>query len=168
MFNQHAPSHYHNGSRSGPLLSNGSRLLSNAIPSPKPTLISHAFSNLDHPLRCPRTSSFVSPEDSGSPSPVSGAWNPLLQQEFREDFCKFLIAARLAQNTANNPLVCLFIDKWIPSAIVPDHRTLSGPILDREAGKVEEKLKLKLKGRKATLQTDGSKDWRNPFAACCR
>jgi hypothetical protein len=49
------------------------------------------------------------------------------------------------------------VEKWIPGAIVPDRQTLSGPILDREAGKVEEKLKLKLKlkGRKATFQTDG-------------
>jgi hypothetical protein len=42
--------------------------------------------------------------------------------------------------------------------MVPDHRMLSGPILDREAGKVEDKLKLKLKGRKATFQMDG---WKN-------
>ena len=42
--------------------------------------------------------------------------------------------------------------------MVPDRRTLSGPILDREAGKVEDKLKLKLKGRKATFQTDR---WKN-------
>jgi hypothetical protein len=52
----------------------------------------------------------------------------------------------------------LFVEKWIPGAIVPDRRTLSGPILDREAGKVEERLKLKLTGRKATFQTDG---WKN-------
>ena len=52
----------------------------------------------------------------------------------------------------------LFVEKWIPGAIIPDRRTLSGPILDREAGKVEDKLKLKLKGRKATFQTDG---WKN-------
>jgi hypothetical protein len=41
---------------------------------------------------------------------------------------------------------------------VPDHQTLLGPILDQEAGKVEDKLKLKLKGQKATFQTDG---WKN-------
>ncbi|KAF8345223.1 hypothetical protein F5887DRAFT_836824, partial [Amanita rubescens] len=85
-------------------------------------------------------------------------WDPHLQQEFGEDFCKLLIATRSAWNTANNPQVRLFVDKWIPGAIVPDRRTLSGSILDREAGKVEEKLKLKLKGRKATFQTDG---WKN-------
>lgn len=127
-------------------------------PAPSPLLLATPLVSLDRPLKRHRTSSFVSPEDSGSPSPVSGAWNPLLQQEFGEDFCKFLIATRSAWNTANNPQVRLFVDKWIPGAIVPDRRTLSGPILDREAGKVEEKLKLKLKGRKATLQTDG---WKN-------
>ncbi|KAF8269571.1 ribonuclease H-like domain-containing protein [Lactarius quietus] len=52
----------------------------------------------------------------------------------------------------------LFIEKWIPGAIIPDRRTLSGHILDREAGKVEDKLKLKLRGRKATFQTDR---WKN-------
>ncbi|KAF8270666.1 ribonuclease H-like domain-containing protein [Lactarius quietus] len=52
----------------------------------------------------------------------------------------------------------LFIEKWIPGAIIPDRRTLSGPILDCEAGKVEDRLKLRLKGRKATFQTDG---WKN-------
>jgi len=41
---------------------------------------------------------------------------------------------------------------------VPDRRTLSGPILDREAGKVEEKLKVRIKDQKATFQTDG---WKN-------
>jgi hypothetical protein len=59
---------------------------------------------------------------------------------------------------AHNPQVRLFVEKWIPGAIVPDRRTLSGPILDREAGKVDERLKLKLKGRNATFQTDG---WKN-------
>ena len=37
---------------------------------------------------------------------------------------------------------------------MPDRRTLSGPILDQEAGKVEEKLKLKLRGRKATFHVE--------------
>ena len=42
--------------------------------------------------------------------------------------------------------------------IVPDHQSLLGPILDQEAGTVEEKLKLKLRGWKATFQTNG---WKN-------
>ncbi|KAI9450427.1 hypothetical protein BJY52DRAFT_1100490, partial [Lactarius psammicola] len=85
-------------------------------------------------------------------------WSPLLQQDFGEDFCKLLIATRSSWNTAHNPQMRLFVEKWIPGAIIPDRHTLSGPILDREAGKVEEKLKLRFKGRKATFQTDG---WKN-------
>jgi hypothetical protein len=100
----------------------------------------------------------MNPEGSGLSSPVIRPWNQLLQQEFGEDFCKLLIATRSAWNTAHNPQMKLFVDKWIPGAIVPDRRTLSGPIFDREAGKVEERLKLKLKGRNATFQTDG---WKN-------
>ena len=100
-------------------------------------------------------SSFTAGPD-GSLNFLERLWNPSLQQEFGEDFCKFL--TRSSWNTANNPQTRLFVEKWISGAIVPDRRTLSGPILDREAGKVEEKLKLKLKGRKATFQTDG---WKN-------
>lgn len=127
-------------------------------PMPSPLLLSTPLVNIDRPTKRPRTSSFMNPDGSGSSSPVARVWNPHLQQEFGEDFCKFLIATRSAWNFASNPQVHLFFDKWIPGAIVPDRRTLSGPILDREAGKVEEKLKLKLKGRKATFQTDG---WKN-------
>jgi hypothetical protein len=101
-------------------------------------------------------SSFTSPD--GSQGLTGRVWNPPLQQEFGEDFCKLLIATRSSWNTAHNPEMRLFVKKWIPGVIVPDRRTLSGPILDREAGKVEDKLKLKLKGRKATFQTDG---WKN-------
>jgi hypothetical protein len=112
------------------------------ISSPKPSLIVRPLTNFRPLTKRPRTSSL----------------NPLLQQEFGEDFCKLLIATRSSWNTAQNPQMRLFVDKWIPGAIVPDRRTLSGPILDREAGKVEEKLKLKLKEWKATFQTDG---WKN-------
>jgi hypothetical protein len=136
-------------------------------PAPSPLLLSAPLVNLERPPKRPRTSSFgavPSPlaegSGSGSSSPVTRPWNQLQQQEFGEDFCKLLVAIRSAWNIANNPQMRLFIDnlKWIPGAIVPDRRTLSGPILDREAGKVEEKLKLKLKGRNATFQTDG---WKN-------
>jgi len=95
----------------------------------------------------------MSTEGSGSSTPVTAAtvWNPSLQQEFGEDFCKLLIATCLSWNMAHNPQVRSFVGKWIPGMIVPDCQTLSGSILDREARKVEEKLKLVLKGRKATL-----------------
>lgn len=129
--------------------------------SPSPLLLSTPLLNIDRPLKRARLSSrspsFTSLQDS--PQTLIGrAWNPPLQQEFGEDFCKLLIVTRSSWNTAHNPQVRLFVDKWIPGAIVPDRRTLSGTILDREAGRVEDKLKLKLKGRKATFQTDG---WKN-------
>lgn len=133
-------------------------------PVPSPLLLSTPLLNLERPPKRPRTTSFNAPsplglaEGSGSSSPVTRSWNPAVQQEFGEDLCKLLIATLSAWNIAHNPQLRLFFDKWIPGAIVPDRRTLSGPILDREAGKVEEKLMLKLKGRKATFQTDG---WKN-------
>ena len=132
-------------------------LIASATPSPVPSplMLSAPLLNLERPQKRPRTSSLAAQGPDGSPSLVGRVWNPPLQQEFGEDFCKLLIATRSSWNTAHNPQVRLFVEKWIPGAIVPDRRTLSGPILDREAGKVEEKLKLKLKGRKATFQTDG-------------
>jgi len=132
-------------------------VLATPSPAPSPLLLSAPLLTFDRPPKRPRTSS-LNPEGSGSSSPFGRAWNPLLQQEFGEDFCKLLVATRSSWNTAQNPQMRLFVNKWIPGAIVPDRRTLSGPILDREAGKVEERLKLKLRERKATFQTDG---WKN-------
>ena len=107
-------------------------------PVPSPLLLSAPLLNFERPptRKRPRTSSFASTDESSTASPVAKPWSPSLQREFGEDFCKLLIATRSAWNTANNPQVCLFFEEWIPGAIVPDRRTLSGPILDREAGKV--------------------------------
>ena len=125
-------------------------------PCPSPLLLSAPLLNFERPPKCTRVTSFTCPEDSQSPT--GRVWSPSLQQEFGEDLCKLLIATRSSWNTAHNPQMQLFVEKWIPGAIIPDRRTLSGPILDQEAGKVEDKLKLKLKGWKATFQTDG---WKN-------
>ena len=125
-------------------------------PCPSPLLLSAPLLNFKRPPKCTRVTSFMCPEDSQSPT--GRVWSPSLQQEFGEDLCKLLIATHSSWNTAHNPQMQLFVEKWIPGAIIPDCHTLSGPILDREAGKVEDKLKLKLKGWKATFQTDG---WKN-------
>lgn len=93
-----------------------------------------------------------------SPLSAKAPWTPALQMEFGEDMCKLLIAIRAPWNAANNPQMRMFIQKWVPGAVVPDRRTLSGPILDREAAKVEDKLREKLSGRLATFTTDG---WKN-------
>ena len=131
--------------------------LATLSPMPSPLLSSTPMLHIEQPMKCSRVSSFTMAPDSSS-NLVDRVWNPSLQQEFGEDLCKLLIATRSSWNMAHNPQMRLFVEKWIPGAIVPDRRTLSGPILDREAGKVEEKLKLKLRGRKATFQTDG---WKN-------
>ena len=119
-------------------------------PLPSPLLLSTSLTN----FKRKRTSSTF--EDS--PLSSKPSWTPATQSEFGEDMCKLLIAIRAPWNSANNPQMHLFVQKWIPSAVVPDRRTLSGPILDREAAKVEDKLKVKLKGRLATFMTDG---WKN-------
>ena len=126
-------------------------------PAPSPLLFAPPLPTFDRPPKRLRTSS-LNPDGPGLSSPVTKGWNPLTQQEFGEDFCKLLIATQSSWNTAQNPQVRIFFEKWLPGAVIPDRRTLSGPILDREAEKVEEKLKLKIKGRKATFQTDG---WKN-------
>ena len=76
-----------------------------------------------------------------SPLSAKVPWTPAFQTEFGEDMCKLLIAIRAPWNAANNPQMRMFIQKWVPGAVVPDRRTLSGPILDREAAKVEHQEK---------------------------
>jgi hypothetical protein len=123
-------------------------------PSPLPSPLLLPMSVITEPLpKRKRTSSIY--EDS--PLSTKAPWTPALQSEFGEDMCKLLIAIRAPWNAANNPQMQLFAQKWVPGAVVPDRRTLSGPILDREAAKVEEKLKAKLSGRLATFTTDGWK-----------
>ncbi|KAG6907622.1 hypothetical protein DXG01_008158 [Tephrocybe rancida] len=97
--------------------------------------------------------------DLGASSPVIPiAWNSGLQEEFNTDLCRMLVSTKSAWNLVHNVELRLFFNKWIPGSVVPDLRTLSGPVLDKEAARVEDKLKQKLQGKKATLQTDG---WKN-------
>lgn len=93
-------------------------------------------------------------------SPIYGyqPWTPEMQADFGSDLCRMMIAIRASWNSASNPELRMFFEKWVPGAKVPDRRTLSGPILDREAAKVDEKMKQKLHGELATLTTDG---WKN-------
>ena len=101
-----------------------------ATPSPMPSpLLLAPIPNIERPQKRSRVSSFTAGPD-GSLNLVERVWNSSLQQEFGEDFCRLLIATRSSWNTANNPQMRLFVEKWIPGAIVPDCRTLSGPILD--------------------------------------
>ncbi|KAL6307742.1 ribonuclease H-like domain-containing protein [Sparassis latifolia] len=52
----------------------------------------------------------------------------------------------------------LFMKKWVPGAKVPDRRSLSGTYLDRAVAEVEERTKIKVRGKVATRQCDG---WKN-------
>jgi hypothetical protein len=61
--------------------------------------------------------------------------------EFGEDLCKLLIAIHAPWNAVNNPQMQLFVQKWVPGAVVPNQQTLLGSILDQKATKNEEKLK---------------------------
>lgn len=111
------------GSSQIPYMSGGWSASVTPSPAPSPLLLSVPLLNLERPLKRARTSSFISPlaEGSGLSSPVpSVPWNPSQQQEFGEDFCKLLIATRSSWNTAHNPQVRLFVEKWIPGAIIPD------------------------------------------------
>jgi hypothetical protein len=80
------------------------------------------------------------------------------QREFNEDFCKMLVATGSAWNFANNPEVRHFFGKWTPGVIVPDRRTLSGPVLDGLVTKVENVMKVNWNGKLAMGQCDG---WKN-------
>jgi hypothetical protein len=121
-----------------------------ATPSPLPSPL---LFNTSLPLLKRRRTSSVFEESRLLPS-----WTSTVQSEFGEDLCKLFVAIRAPWNSANNPQMHIFFQKWVPGAIIPDRRTLSGPILDREAAKVEESLKSKLQGRLATFTTDG---WKN-------
>jgi hypothetical protein len=121
-------------------------------PLPSPLLLATSL-NMDPLPKRRRTSSVLDSPLSGRPS-----WTLAMQSEFGEDLCKLLISIRASWNSANNPQTHIFFQKWVPGAVVPDRRTLSGPILDREAAKVDDRLKLKLRGRLATFTTDG---WKN-------
>jgi hypothetical protein len=73
-----------------PYLTVGWSNLATPFPAPSPLLLSAPLLNLEWPLKHSHASSFV--EGSAtmlSPAMPARAWNPPLQQEFGEDFCKF-------------------------------------------------------------------------------
>ena len=82
-----------------------------------------------------------------------------LQAEFSTDLLKLLIADGSAWLFANNPKTHVFASKWMtPGAVIPDHKQLSGWILDKEVESVEERMKLKIQGKVGTGQCDR---WKN-------
>ncbi|KAF8146096.1 ribonuclease H-like domain-containing protein [Mycena galopus ATCC 62051] len=61
-------------------------------------------------------------------------------------------------NAANNPEFRLFVEKFIPGAVVPNCPVLSGAILTGEANKVIARTKAKIEGKLASYAEDG---WKN-------
>jgi len=127
----------------------GNSLLATPSPLPSPLLLSTPFMK---PLpKCKCTSSTF------QDCPLSGkvSWTSAMQSEFGKDF--------LLQFTPHGTpqQMHLFVQKWIPSGVVPDQRTLSSLILNWEAAKVKDQLKMKLHRRLATFITDGCSVWRS-------
>ena len=104
------------------------------------------------PLKRSRTSISSFGDDSGP------QWSTSLQENFDDDILKLFVSCGFSWNSASNPQMRLFVEKWIPGANLPDRRALSGRILDREVAKVEARTRERIKGNIATGQCDG---WKN-------
>ncbi len=85
-------------------------------------------------------------------------WNASRQKEFSEDLCKLFIMCNIAWNVAENAQLHLFFHKWVPGAVIPDRRKLSGTYLDEAADQVRSETVKKVQGSLGTGQSDG---WKN-------
>jgi hypothetical protein len=120
------------------------------LPIPDPGPSNSAIST--RPLKRSRTSLSSFGNDSTSP------WSTSLQEDFDDDLLRLFVSCGFAWNSASNPQMGLFVEKWIPGAELPDRRALSGRILDREVARVEARTRERIKGKIATGQCDG---WKN-------
>ncbi|KAI0366485.1 hypothetical protein BV20DRAFT_1095359, partial [Pilatotrama ljubarskyi] len=85
------------------------------------------------------------------------AFPPRLKDEFQTDFCKLLLSGNCAFRLAEAPYWRYFFTKWIPGSELPSRQAVSGRILDAEADRVVEGMKIHLQGRYGTGQSDGWK-----------
>lgn len=88
----------------------------------------------------------------------SRKWTESLRRAFDADVCRLLVAVNLAWWAVDNPFWRYFFEKWIEGCYMPGRITLSGRILDEEAGKVQAQMKDEVHGRFGTGQCDG---WKN-------
>jgi hypothetical protein len=86
------------------------------------------------------------------------AWTEKLQKEFAADLCRVVVATGQSWNSIEHPEYVHFTNRWIPGAILPDRRILSGRILTEEVRKVEDRLVKRVQGKMGTGQCDG---WKN-------
>jgi hypothetical protein len=85
-------------------------------------------------------------------------WSGEQQQEFNEDLCKLFATCGWSWNAVNSPELKLFFGKYLPQAVLPDRRVLSGSILEGEAAKFIARARQETNGKLATYSEDG---WTN-------
>ena len=112
----------------------------------------HSQPNVTHSLKRSCTSSSSFEGDSTS------HWSTSLQEDFSDDLLKLSVSCGFSWNSASNPQMGLFVEKWIPGAKLCDHKVLLGHILDREVARVETRTRQQIKGKILTGQCDG---WKN-------
>ncbi|KAF8153088.1 ribonuclease H-like domain-containing protein [Crassisporium funariophilum] len=133
------------------------------VPPPPPSIPGPSHFPLSHcPPLTPTTSS--TPLTGGRPlkrarTSLDELLVQLTQAEFDVDACKLFVACGIAWNTANNPEMQKFTNKWCHSNVkMSDWRVLSGRVLDGEVKKIEKTVKDAVAGLLVTGQCDG---WKN-------
>lgn len=130
----------------------GTQTPSSDIPSSKRIKVSHSIEDL-------AARSLVASSEAGQTSEGNiTAGRPFPQATFEEDVAKLFIANEWAWNGANSKHWRRFVHKYIPDAAPVAASRLSGPILDKLAAGVEERMKPAVAGEMATGQCDG---WKN-------
>ncbi|KAH8818903.1 hypothetical protein DL96DRAFT_1622322 [Flagelloscypha sp. PMI_526] len=64
-------------------------------------------------------------------------WNGLHQAEFNADFTRLVIASGLPYGWSEHPETRLFFAKYIPPAQVPSRHAIAGPLVQRDATRME-------------------------------
>ncbi|KAK7029256.1 hypothetical protein R3P38DRAFT_2703759, partial [Favolaschia claudopus] len=125
--------------------------------SPSPSMYSN--SSLEPPSPYPdsphlkRRRTSTSSFSQGPP-----VWAAEQQEEFGQDLCRLFVACGWSWNAVENPQFKIFFQKYLPTAILPSRRILSGRILDQESNKVIQRTRLQIEGKLATYSEDG---WSN-------
>lgn len=85
-------------------------------------------------------------------------WPEHIQQQFQADLCRLIIACNIAWWAVDHPFFRYFFGRWMPEALLPGRKVLSGRILETEAQRILAEMKTAVGHRYATGQSDG---WKN-------
>lgn len=80
------------------------------------------------------------------------------QQEFNQDIVRLLCSCELSFYLLERPQFRHFVTKWIPNVQLPDRRTASESLLDKECDRIVSRTKERVEGKLASYQCDG---WKN-------